>query len=371
MSLQALKFWYQPVLALGVWTFQANRLSTYESLLGFLEDRGASATVRVQETFEAWAKRDKKRMETRHMVFASMASRLARGDCTVAKAMQPFISNEEFLIISSGEINGDLATALQLVVRNIKASENMLDNVAAALAQPAMGLASVVALSLAVGWFLWPDMLRAVPVKYWPEWTLPCVYAQIWLAKHWYALMSVVFVVWLYYWSRNRWTGTSRDWADHLPPWSIYKGRQAASFLGVMAALIESGRTVPEALEDIRSKSDPYMHWQISRVVARLRVVGKDAISSLRTGLFNEMILDRIEDASAGREFGQALQYVGGTALQAVMRVVNKQAQTAGVLLTLVVGALFLYITAVTTFGVQDATDNFMKVLQGIGGVAM
>ncbi len=368
MSLIPLRFWTNPALALGVFTFQNNRLATYESLLGFLENRDNAATIRVQETFDTWAKRDRARMETRHLVFGAIARRLKIGGATVAGAMRPFITTEEYLIISAGETNGKLAEALRLLIRNVSANQGMLSSVFSALAQPALGLITLLILSYVFGKSLWPDLMRAIPPKFWPSWALPCIDAQIWFAKHWYVLFVLAGLVAAYYITLNKWVGKSRDWADKLPPWSINKGKQASAFLGVMSALIEAGRTVGEAFVDIRDKSDPYMRWQITRILTRYAVAGKDAMSCLRTGLFNPMILDQVEDASSGREFGPGLAHAGSVALQTVLRVVNAQAQAAGVTLTATVGLVFLYITAVTTIGIQEATDSLIR---GVGGAVM
>lgn len=368
MSLRALRFMSNPMLALGVWTFQNNRRLTYESLLGFLADRDAGAKVRVQETFVTWAKRDRDRHETRHLVFSAMARRLSLGGASVAQAMRPFISTEEYLIISAGEVNGKLKKSLELIIRNLKASEGSLGTVLSALAQPALGAATLLILSYVFGKSFWPELMRAIPPKFWPSWALYCIDSQVWFAQHWYALLAVTGLIVGYYFSLDRWTGKTRDWIDRLPPWSIYKGKQAATFLGVMAALIESGRTVREAFVDVRSKSDPYMRWQISRILARYDTAGKDSMLCLRTGLFNSYILDQVEDASTGREFGPGLAEAGSKALHLVFRIVNTQAQAAGLTLTALVGFFFLYITAVTTIGIQDATEALIK---GVGGISM
>lgn len=371
MTLKPLAFWRSPSLALGAFTFTNNRLATFESLLESLENRVSASTVTLQQLFEKWAARDKKRMESRHLVFTAIASRLARGGSTFAKALRPFVSNDEFLIIASGETNGDLAKALRLVVRNIQATDSMADSIASALAQPAIGVASVLMMSFGFGKGLWPDFLRGIPERFWPAWTMPCIQSQMWFATYWYSLFALFALVGLYYLSRDRWTGKSRDWADKLPPWSIYKGRQAANLLGVMSALIQSGRTVREAFVLVQDMSAPYMQWHMARIIMRYDVSGEDSLSSLKTGLFNALILDRIEDAAAGRDFGGTLSYVGDNALKVILRIVNRQAQASGLVLSALVGIAFFYIVSVSVFGIQDASETFIKTLSGAGGSAM
>lgn len=368
MSGSALSFLHNPALAMGVMTFQNNRLDTYESLIEALENRDTS-TNRIQKIFETWAARDKKRMESRHLVYTAVATRLARGGATVAQALKPFVSDDEFLIISSAQSNGDLPKALRLVVRNIIATNTMKDKAGEELRQPALGVLLLLGLSYGYGRGLWPDFIRAMPLKYWPAWTIPCIDFQSWFATYWYSVFVVVLLVAVYYWTRDRWTGRSRDWADKLPPWSIHKGRKAANFLGITSALLQSGKPVRQAMVEIRDLSEPYMRWQVTRMIAKYDVSGENAISSLKTGLFNPLILDRIEDAQAGRDFSKALAHVGDGALTIVMRVVNKQATASAMLLMTLVGIGFFYFVAVTVIGIQEATDAFMK-FNG-GGVPM
>jgi type II secretory pathway component PulF len=256
-----------------------------------------------------------------------------------------------------------------LVVRNIIATNSMKDKVFESLSMPVLGIITLLGLSYGYGRALWPDFMRTLPLKYWHGWAIPCIEFQTWFATYWYSLFALVLVVGAYYWSRDRWTGPSRDWADKLPPWSIHKGRKAASFLGITSALLQAGKPVRAAMVAIKELSDPYMRWQVSRMIAKYDVSGENALSSLRTGLFNPMILDRIEDASAGRDFAKALSHVGDNALTVVMRVVNKQATASSMLLMGVVGVAFFYFFAVTIIGIQDATDAYVKV--NSGGVSM
>lgn len=364
MNFLFLRFLSQPLLAVGTFTFQNNRLGSYESLVDIIVNRDLTAApVQIKEKFDAWCARDKKRFEPRHRVWGLMASRMEDEGSSVADAMRPFISTDEYLIIRAGEKQGDMGKAFGLIVRSIQTTEGMAGSVAKAMSEPVLGLASFLAMSFAYGLYMWKDFLSSIPLKFWPGWVLPCVYTQMWFAQHWYAVFGVVALVVAYYKTRDTWIGESRDWFDKLPPWSIYKGQQAAGLLSVVAGLIEAGETVGEAFADVQEGCDRYMKWQLQRIVDRLGT--KEELSALRTGLFNTHILDQVEDASTGREFGPALAHAGGKALALVLKVVNRQAKATGLILNLLVGALFLYMTAVTVFGMQDATDAMFKSIGG------
>ncbi len=354
-----------PLLWLGARAFRRHRIESYEALAESLGDRSRSAPVTLRKTIQKWAERDRERGDTRAAVFAQIDRRLGLGGTSFAQALRPFIPDDEFLILSSGEVQGDTQTALELVIRNIQATTTMTESVRAAMAQPALGVASLLALSIFNGIMVWPTFLGAIPRKYWPGWALPCIDGQLWLTQHGYVLVLLLGVVGAYYATLKTWTGTSRDWADHLPPWSIYKARQASSLLGVMAALVTSGRTVRQSFELVRTLSTPYMHWHLSRMLSRYDASGQDAMSAMRTGLFSRPVVDRIEDAAGNRTFEKTLAYVGDTSLKVIVRLVTQQASTANWIFMVLIGLGFIYMTAVSVVGAQEATDAYTKVIQG------
>lgn len=358
-----------PLLWLGALTFSNNRLDTYETLIESLSDSGRSSPVTLQAIFLKWAERDKFRGESRHLVFTHLARSLEGGGKSFAQALRPFVPNDEFLILSSGEIRGDMVTSLKLVVRNLLATREMNAAVGAAMAQPLLGVGSILGMSYAFGHYMWPTFVRAIPLKFWPGWTVPCLDAQIWFASNWWVLMFAFAVAALYQVSLSRWTGRTRDWFDRVPPWSIYKGRQASSLLGVLSALVSSGRTVRESLVLVRNLSTPYMAWRLNQIIRRYDASGKDAMSALRTGFFSQPVMDRIEDAVEQRSFDETLKHVGNNALKVITRAVQAQANTANGIFLTVVTVVFLYITAVSVFGVQDAIDAYIKTIGG--GVSM
>lgn len=353
-----------PLMYAGALTFRANRVDTYEALIDKLENKEAGPVETLPAIFAAWAKRDRERQETRFMVYEYVQRKLANGE-TLAKALRPFIGDDEYLILTSGELRGDLPQALKLVIRNLQATADMKASVAGAVAQPALGLVSLLLLSVVVGLFMWPDFLRSIPWKFWPGWTHACIVVQMWLGKHWIWLTLLVLLAFWYLWSLRRWTGRGRMMFDRIPPWSIYRGQQASSLLGVLSALIASGRTVRESLVLIQGLSSPYMRWRIHQMIARYDAAGADGMAAVRTGFFSLPIMDRLEDAATNRSFDQTLRHVGDNALRLIVRVVKRQADVANTVFLLFVGALFLYTAGVLILGVQDATDAMVRSVGG------
>ena len=92
---------------------------------------------------------------------------------------------------------------------------------------------------------------------------------------------------------------------------------------------------------------------------------GSDGIKSLDVGLFNMVIMDRIEDASASRGFDETLTYIGTTALDSVIDRVKGAVAAFVATLVAVNGLCMLYFTAVQVIGIQIALNEFMAAQGG------
>jgi len=352
---------------LGALTFRNRRRDLYESLLIMLDRSGRASVRTVGEVFQDWAAREKRRGDTVANVYSYIANKAAH---SLAEGLRPFVDNDEYLIIVSGETRGDLMYALRALIENSKAKEEMNKATAGEMILPLVSFLSLVVLSLVFGQEVWPTFMKVIPERFWPGYMLPCVYTQIWLRQNW-AVVAALPLIWLLYkHTQDRWVGRLRLWVDVLPPWSVYRGRLAANTLSMLAALIGAGLTVREAFDQIRSRSDPYLRWHIDWILRRYDASGENRLDALRTSLFSRQMMDRVEDAASGRTFDEALMSVSSRSLSLVVRTLKAQAATAGAIVMLVVGLLFSYVTVCQVFGMQDATDRYIASVQGGSGVA-
>jgi len=353
-----------PLMWLGAMTFRSNRLSIYEQLLAKLDPTGRPAVQSIPEIFGDWALRELKRGDTLGYVYEHVRKKTEKG-VSIAEALRPFLDNDEYLILAGGATRGDLREAITKLLTNSEARQEMSDATLAAMWTPATGFISILVMSVLLGIFLWPDYVRTIPTRYWPEWSRPCLNVQLWLGKNWPISFSVVGLAVLYAITLDRWTGRSREWFDKWPPWSIYKGRLAANVLSTVAALVGSGLSVREAFVMVRDRASPYLRWQMNRIIRRYDSPGVEGIAALRTGLFSQRMMDRVEDAASGRSFDETLRDVGERSLKLIVRTLKAQAGMASLVLLVIVGVLLTYITVVMVFGIQDATDAYTRALSG------
>jgi len=341
--------------------FNGQREALYTSMIRDLDDGGSLSVALDAARFGAWEKRAAERGELIALAHGGVRRRLESDGMPLADALQPLIPATEVLMIDGGVSSNRLSLALKNVLDAKRASDSMQDAMRTAMMQPFIGAVSIFGLSLMYGLIIWPGLIAAFPAKYWPGWALPLIQIQMWYAKFWFLTAIPVVLVALYWMTLDTWTGRARQMVDRVPPWSNIRDHNAAGLLTVLASLIQSGATVDGALERISSRATPYLRWHIDMMRRRLVSHGDDVIGALDTGLFSRSILDQISDAKRTRSFADALQHMGTASLDDVVLSVKRNAIVSSTILSLLVGAVFLYVTAVQLIAVDDASNRYVK----------
>lgn len=343
--------------------FLSSRDNLYEMIAANFSEGGSGRVSTIREIFDAWATREASRKNAIALVHRSIVKRLDSG-LSFSKAIAPFVPKEEVLIIEAGEASGRLVEALNSCMLQKKANADIGSITSAAIAEPAMGAASIFGTSWFCGAMLWPQLLKIVDERYWPGWALPLIHFEVALAKHWQFALLIFLIAFMYWWSMPRWTGISRNLFDKIPPWSIYRDRQSAAFIGVLGGLLASGMEMDKALGRIERGASPWMAWHIQKIRRKYAVSGANPMRAFNTGLFSTTIIDLIEDASRNRTFDGTLIHMSSEALPIIVRKVRAMAMVTGTVLSLCTGAVFMYQVAVQQSGVNSAMNNFSQAQQ-------
>lgn len=340
--------------------FLNQRIEIYGLIRENLSETGSGKVSTIKELFDSWADRETRRKNAIALTHRSVSKRLGDGK-SFSQSEAPYVPREEALLLDAGEVSGRLPQALKSCQNQGNASAEINALVAAAMAQPALSMVSIFITGYFCGMNLWPEMLKIVDIKYWPAWSVPLVKLEMALAQHWQIMGMLFVLLGLYLYTIPRWTGRVRGLFDRVPPWSVYRDRQSASFLAVLGGLLASGMELDTAVGRIEKNASPWLQWHVRRIRTKLAVVGAKPLSALDTGLFSEKILDLIEDASRGRSFDETLTHLGTDALPVIISRVKWMAAVTGTVLLVLTGAIFLYQVAVQMSGVNEATSNYMR----------
>lgn len=336
------------------------RADIYENLAAQLSNAGSRRVETLPEVFGAWAKRDAARRLNVATVYKAIEQRLRKGQ-TFSQALKGFVPSDEAMLLDAGEASGRLPEAFHAVLMAQGAKEEMRGAMAGAMAQPIFNFLGLIVSSVALGKMLWPDLMATFAERYWPAWCLPMIHFDLWVASNWFILFFGLALLPIYYVTLPSWTGRSRQLFDHLPPWSLYRDRNASSLLVIFAGLIRAGLTVDESIKRISKTATPYMRWHLSLMGKRMKIHGNDPIKTFQTGLFSQAILDRLGDSLRTRSPDEALSMMGEKSLKAILKLVKQSAAVANSMCMLLIGALFAYSIAVQVIGAQDASSKFVN----------
>jgi type II secretory pathway component PulF len=350
-------------ILIGKHDFKTQRGEIYNKLEANLSITGSGKIATTAEIFDSWAQRANNRRDPIGLVYRQIAKNLHQGQ-DFSRALSRFIPKDEQLILAAGDKNGKLKEALQAAATQKKASSEIGSLVLAAMSEPAMSILMISITSWFCGKQLWPEMLKIVSEQYWPAWALYWIKGEIFFAAYWQLLFLIGVLVFLYLWSIPRWSGHIRSVFDKIPPWSVYRDRQSASFLGVLGGLLDSGMELDDALAQIERAADPWLKWHVRVIRRRLSVVGANPLKSLDSGLFSKGVMDLIEDASRNRSFDATLVHMSSDALPIIIKKVSVMAKSTGVILTLCTGLIFAYQVYVQQAGTQKAMSAYGAAMQ-------
>lgn len=359
-------FGFSPTLAFRRWyarsTFDKARRVVYEGILGIEDNSASSRKPTWAEVFGGWATRTQTRNSALSKIYSDIQKRLQNG-YSLSAALAPYLPLEDYMVIDAGEASNRLKSTFESLLKNFEASKEIKSAVRGAYMSPFGAMVGFVFISIYSGFWLWPDMLAAIPEKYWPGWALVMVNFQIYLASNLSLLLVLAALYGLYRWSLPRWTGRLRGYADRwLPFYSAYRDNIAAMFLIVLSGLLRAGKTIDQSMQHIGTKSGSrYMRWHTRTMQRRLTLFPGDPGRMLNTGLINEEILDRIHNAASTRKLSDSLQYIGGEAIDGVVKSVKASALIGAAALYMVFSCLMFYYAATLAIGNVQASDSMTR----------
>lgn len=343
--------------------FNAAREELYEKLIEELQKDGAKRTDTTSALFDSWAEREMTRNKWLASSYLSIANKMNHEGKSLSDTLQHLVPFEERMVIWGGEQRGQLVPALEQALRIKQTLQDMKTNTRTAVRQPLFAAVQLFLTSFIIGGWVWPDMVRTIPFKFWPGWAVPSVSFDLWFARNWPILGIVVPMLYLYFYTLPRWTGRSRQIADRIFPWATYREEQANVLLTTLAGLLNNKFTIPHACEEIRVRSTPYLRWHLNRIVPQLTELGDNALKAFDTGLISRPVMDRLEDAKRTRDLDKTIQHVGDKALAAMVRTAKRFAEASSMLISLIFILFFLYSAGVQLIGTQQASDKYVGQL--------
>jgi len=196
-------------------------------------------------------------------IVADVARRMRDGS-TLAMAMGKWVPADEMGVIESGELSGNLAGGLELIIDAKRRLQSVKRAVKAALVTPAIYLAAIFGLVWMFG--------RMIPAF---ESTLPRnkatgfvsgLYTVGDFTNSWWMVTPVVIIavmVVLVNYSLPRWVGRSRIKVESIFPYSFYRDLNGYTWLMAFAALLRAGQADVEILKRQMKTATPWLRERL------------------------------------------------------------------------------------------------------------
>ncbi|MBP5534708.1 MAG: type II secretion system F family protein [Alphaproteobacteria bacterium] len=245
--------------------FQSDRLRIYRKLASLLRNR-FSLMDALERLKNIASDNGKKPTETIAVAMTCWMESLQNG-MSFSVALRGWAPQSELLMLSVGDI-ANLEDALMNLIHVVEGTKKMKAPLVGALAYPMFLMFMVVLIIYAVGAYMVPPMVDAVPDLIWRGQARSLVSLSNWVRNNsliLFASLPIIFFV--IAWTLPRWKGRLRSRFDNYPPWNLYRIFVGVSWLLSLSALINAGTPVSKALRMLRADSSPYLLYRLERAL--------------------------------------------------------------------------------------------------------
>ena len=244
---------------------QNERLRTYRKIAALLRNRFSlmDALERMQDI----ASDGGKDMEDTTAVAIGCWMESLQNGLSFSVALRGWAPQSELLMLSVGDI-ANLEDALMNLIHVVEGTKRMKEPLVGALAYPMFLMFMVVLIIYAVGAYMVPPMVDAVPDLVWKGQAKTLVGLSNWVRHNSLILFASLPILFgLISFSMPRWKGRIRTKFDRIAPWSLYRIFVGVSWLLSLSALVNAGTPVSKALRMLRGDSSPYLLYRLERAL--------------------------------------------------------------------------------------------------------
>lgn len=207
---------------------------------------------------------------------------------------------------------GRKVEALHAVVKAIEFQQRSIKTVLIQLGMPAIIVPGVGALSYVLALTV-QQISTSSPPEVWEGFNGFVKWLALFLLHNglWVMLGTAVFIA-VFIWSLPRWTGKWRLKADDMVGYSLYRDYSAAVLLSMMSMMLTAGKTIKEAVEMLRQDANPWLRWQLNRILLSLQDNPQDYMAAFSRGVMPKNVRARLASLmDSAKSFDQVLTIIG------------------------------------------------------------
>lgn len=337
------------------------RISFYEELAPLMEG-GVLLSDALKLMYDVETD-DGRRTKSAKAAMLQECYRAVAGGFPLSRALGSWVSPEEWSLVASGEKSGRLiddhegAGAFTQAIRLITAKQQVSAAIATATVYPLILGCLLVFLLHMVSSELVPKLSRTTNPETW-EGAAALLYGMSQFVMHYGALVlavvigSIVAVVA----SMPTLRGGLRVHLDNIPPWSVYRMMNGATFLVSVSSMLRAGIKLQDALNLLKGSANPWLRERIEATINGISV-GKNFGQALRDAGYefpDRKSVKKLVTLSSLQGFDKSIEQWSHRWMDTSIKRIQATAKALLLLGVVLVGVIMLMIIA-GVGGIQDA----------------
>jgi type II secretory pathway component PulF len=281
----------------------------------------------------------------------------------LSRAVRDWVTLEEMMLISAGEQSGTLEAALRSAASVMEARKRIVSAVYGGLAYPIVLVMMAIGVLFMFGFKIVPAFTSVLKGTEWTGLAKAMIYvsqfSRDWL---WLIVFGMLTLILFFFMTLSRFDGPVRVRLDRYAPYSIYRIMQGSTWLIALAAMVEAGLRVENALEQLAGNAGPWLKRRITSCLAGMRSGRNmgDALARAGHEFPDREIIEDLGVYSSLSGFEQALSMLGREWLDEAVEQIEARMKVVFGICILIVGALIAFMVS----GMMDMELQMSRVMQ-------
>lgn len=280
-------------------------------------------------------------------ILGNMIERINAGQ-SIDESMRGWLPDAELSLISAGLRGRGIEYGLAEAIKFSSSSGKIKSAIISGAAYPVVLILVMIGFLAMFAIQIAPTYVAILPLESWPEMGRSFYYISNFVVNSWYVVAGVLVALYILVQATiGRWTGSTREFFDKFPPWSIYKAYQSSSFLINLSSLMRSAVPINQALQEIKMYSSVWVQYYINLMDKNFKKGSKNYGKNLDVGLFDDEVAGDIIDYSELGSFEIAVYEIGEQSLNESVEMIEKRMIVVRSIMLVLAGATItvMYLT--------------------------
>ena len=316
---------------------RARRADFYFDLGMTLDDK-----IPLFTTLRKYESRARERKQVTAPLFLHILKRMQSG--SLSEALRGVAADTELIMLDAVQTAGDqaLASGLKFLASTVEKIDHLKGVARKAVVYPIIMIVVFYIMLYGFSTEVVPILSSILPPEQWP-FLGRMLYATATTVQKYgvYIIMSFFLLIALFLYTLPIWTGRVRRFLDPYPPWVLYRDFSGAMLIVSLSTLMQSGVSLRSSLERSLRFSSPWLGWHVREILTRLSRPNSSTFGdAFQTGVLNQYLEDRIQDAAERRNPVEAFVKIGVGSIDRLAASIEASAARLNSILLVICGAI-------------------------------